>query len=195
MKKKPVHGIGVNDANYAVNPLIGGKRVMCEAYKAWMAMLRRCNCKILKEQHPTYIGVSVCDEWKSFMAFRGWWMDNHIEGWQLDKDILTDNREYSPESCIYVPSWLNNFIIDSGRRRGDYPIGVSYSQLDGTFHASCRNPKEKASSWIGRFRTPEEAHLAWRSRKLGYAALMKSDMDAIDLRIYHRIVEIINRAR
>ena len=48
---------------------------------------------------------------------------------------------------------------------------------------------------IGRFKTPEAANLAWRARKLEYAAQMKNDMDAIDERIYPRVVEIINRAK
>ena len=33
--KKLVCGVGNNDADYAVNPRINGKRGMCPAYQAW----------------------------------------------------------------------------------------------------------------------------------------------------------------
>ena len=38
---KLVCGIGINDADYAVNIRIGGKRGMCPAYRAWTSMLNR----------------------------------------------------------------------------------------------------------------------------------------------------------
>ena len=48
---------------------------------------------------------------------------------------------------------------------------------------------------LGLFKTPEAAHLAWKARKLELALELKPKMDEIDLRIYPRIVEIINNAK
>lgn len=190
-----VHGFGVNDANYSTHKRVNGKRMMCKTYETWKDMIKRCYSKKSQQDCPTYIGVTVCDEWRSFMSFHKWWVENNVDGWWIDKDILTDNRQYSPESCIYVPSWLNTFTIGRDSARGDNPIGASYDKERGLFKASCGNPVTGKVVTIGRFKTPEEAHLAWRARKLEYAAQMKNDMDAIDERIYPRVVEIINRAK
>lgn len=190
-----VYGFGVNDADYAVRPIINGKGVMCPAYVAWKNMLERCYSEKYQERWATYAGVTVCDEWRSFMKFREWWIENHVDGWPLDKDLLTDNRQYSPENCIYIPSWLNNFTTDSKAARGEFPVGVHYEGSRGLFRSQCNNPATGKQALIGRFKTQETAHLAWRARKLEYAAQMKNEMDAIDERIYPRVVEIINRAK
>lgn len=190
-----VHGFGVNDANYVVGRLVGGKSVMCKAYDTWKELIRRCHSEKHQKKHPTYIGVTVCEEWRSFMAFREWWTENHVDGWQIDKDLLTDNNQYSPDSCIYVPAWLNSFTIGCDAARGGCPIGVDYHKASGSFRSRCRNPVSGRREEITGFKTPEAAHLAWRARKLEYAAQMKNEMDAIDERIYPRVVEIINRAK
>lgn len=191
---KRVYGFGINDANYEVRPRVDGVPVMCRAYRAWYDMLRRCYSKKYQAKHPTYIGVIVCDEWRSFMSFRKWWIDNHVDGWNLDKDLLSDSRSYSPESCIYVPHWLNSFTIDCGANRGDWPIGASFHKQHGKFVSYCNNPEIGKRESLGYFTSPNEAHMAWKSRKLELSLEMNSDMDEIDERIYPRVVEIITKA-
>lgn len=190
-----VYGFGVNDSDYPIVRVINGSLARCKAYDTWKDLIRRCYSEKHQKKQPTYIGVTVCDEWQSFMAFREWWIENHVDGWQIDKDLLTDNRQYSPDNCIYVPSWLNNFTVGSNSSRGVCPIGVSYEISRGLFEANCNNPTTGKNVKIGRFNTPEAAHLAWKAKKLEYAAQMKNEMDAIDARIYPRVVEIINRAK
>ena len=190
-----VQGFGVNDANYVVSRLVSGRMVSCKAYVTWKDIISRCYSEKRQKKNPTYIGVTVCDEWRSFMAFREWWLESHVDGWQIDKDLLTDNNQYSPDSCIYVPAWLNTFTIDRNAVRGEFPIGVDYHKSSKSFRSMCNNPATGKQVTIGRFKTPEAAHLAWRARKLEYAAQMKNEMDAIDARIYPRVVEIINRAK
>ena len=192
---KLVRGFGVNDADYAVGRLVSGKRVICAAYRAWANMIDRCYSEKRQKKNPTYIGVTVCDEWRSFMAFREWWLESHVDGWQIDKDLLTDNNQYSPDSCIYVPAWLNTFTIDRNAVRGEFPIGVDYHKASKSFRSMCNNPATGKQVTIGRFKTPEAAHLAWRARQLEYASQMKNEMDAIDARIYPRVVDIISRAK
>ena len=190
-----VYGFGVNDSDYVIGRVVNGRRVRCKAYDTWKDLIRRCYSEKHQKKLPTYIGVTVCDEWRSFMAFREWWIENHVDGWQIDKDLLTDNRQYSPESCIYIPSWLNTFTIGCDSTRGEHPIGVSYHKASKSFRTQCRNPVSGRADEITGFKTPEAAHMAWRARKLEYAAQMKNEMDAIDARIYPRVVEIINRAK
>ena len=190
-----ISGSGVNDATYCTQPAIDGKRVMCPAYRAWKNMFKRVYSAKFHASRPTYSDVKVCDGWRSFSNFRSWWLDHHVDGWHIDKDLLSDDGVYSPEACLFVPAWLNLFTTDSGAARGAYQIGVCFHKQSGRFEAKCSNPITKKREHLGLFDTPEAANLAWRTRKLELALELKPKMDSIDLRIYHRVVEIIMKAR
>lgn len=190
-----VRGVGVNDAPYCTQPRIYGKQVRCPAYRAWTSILTRAYSAKFHVKCPTYMGVEICDEWKNFCAFRTWWIENQVDGWQIDKDLMSDSREYSPETSIFVPAWLNSFTLDSGSARGVYQIGVCFHKQSGRFVAGCCNPMSKKREHLGYFTTPEAAHLAWRARKLELALELKPKMDEIDLRIYPIVIEIINSAK
>ena len=83
--RKLVHGVGINDADYAVVEFetIGyadGKRKQklvwfCPYYRAWTSMLKRCYSIKSQERQPTYKGCSVTDEWLTFSNFKSW-MEN-----------------------------------------------------------------------------------------------------------------------
>ena len=190
-QRKAVHGVGVNDATYRTSPAIDGGRVWCPAYITWKDMINRAFSEKYHAKHKTYTGVTVCHDWLKFSNFRKWWIDNHVEGWQVDKDVLTDNRVYSPDTCLLIPSWLNKFITNSSSIRGEFPIGVSFHKLTGMFVAQCGNPASGKREHIGLFKTPEEAHMEWVKRKLSIAMERKGDMDKIDERIYDRVVAMI----
>lgn len=191
-----LYGVGVNDANYKITTVDSdGVAVRCKAYIAWANILTRCFSKVEHERRPTYANTTICDEWLSFMNFRGWWLSNYVEGYHLDKDLLTDDREYGPESCIYVPSWINTFTLDCNSTRGDLPIGSYFNKQHGLFYAQCRNPKTGKRESLGRYATAEQASDVWRSRKLSLSAELKPSMDLVDSRIYPRVVEIVLRAK
>lgn len=193
--RKPLHGVGINDAMYCQQPTIEGGRVRDPAYLFWNGMIRRAYDAIYHEKQPTYIGVVVCDEWLSFTAFRIWWLEHQVDGFAIDKDVVGCGKLYSPENCIFIPQWINNFTTDSGASRGEWPIGVSFDKRDMRFRAHCRNPISGKLENPGYFSTPEAAHLAWRARKLEIAAELKPRMDEIDQRIYPRVIEIINNTK
>ena len=194
-QRKLVHGVGVNYAHYCVQPAIDGKQVICPSYSVWTAMLERAYSDKFHARRQTYIRIEICDEWKNFCAFRDWWIENQVDGWQLDKDLLSDTGVYSPETCIFVPAWLNSFTINSAARRGNHPIGASKHKATGKYQSACGNVLTGKVEYLGLFNTPGEAHLAWRTRKLEIAAELRPRMDEIDLRIYPRVVEIINNAK
>lgn len=189
-----VYGVGVNDFIGKVSETRSGKQKFYPFYLVWNGMLRRCYSNEYQEKYPTYAGVKVCDEWLSLSAFKVWFDLNFVDGWQIDKDLIVKGDVYSPESCVFVPQWLNSFTIDSGASRGDFPIGVSLEKRTGMFRSSCRNGLGK-QEFLGYFSCPEAAHNAWRDRKLEVAEDFKREMDDIDPRIYPRVVEIINSAR
>ena len=120
-KTKLVFGIGVNDYDDSVT--INGKSI--KSYLTWVNMIRRCYNSKCQIQHPTYIDCCVCDEWLRFSKFKIWFDDNYVTNFQLDKDILKPgNKQYGPDTCRFVPRYINNLLLDSGRSRGPYPLGI-----------------------------------------------------------------------
>lgn len=183
MTGRLVCGVGINDADYAVTveeviSRENGKRTrrrvwICPLYRAWEGMLRRCYSSALHAQRPTYAGCSVAAEWRKFSAFRSWMVKQNWEGNHLDKDILrAGNKVYGPETCVFVSRSLNNFLIDAGAARGEWPIGVSLHKRNGKFRAECRNPITGRNERIGLFTCPDEAHMAWLKRKRELANLL-----------------------
>ena len=165
-KNKLIYGVGINDADYAVETRVDGKRVRCPYYITWISMLLRCYDHKYQERHPTYKGCSVCPEWISFMNFRKWMMKQDWEGKQLDKDLLVrGNKVYSPETCIFVDRITNTFTLDCGRSRGNYLVGVHFHKPTGKFIAQCCNPFTKEQEYLGLFTCEHQAHLAWKARK------------------------------
>ena len=189
-----IYGVGVNDAHFCTQFHHNGKLLAHPAYLAWKSILCRCYDEKYLARFPTYKGASVCDGWLNFMSFRSWWLEHQMDGWVIDKDILAPSKIYSPESCIFIPNYINVFLTDSAASRGAHPVGCSVTKY-GRFVAYCNNPITRIKESLGSYGDPESAHLAWRNRKLEHAEALKPDMDAIDTRIYPRVVEIIKAMR
>lgn len=178
--KKLVCGVGVNDADYAVqkfeylgraNGKIKQKLIwVCPFYRAWGSMLNRCYSAKYQERYPTYKGCSVSDEWLTFSVFKRWMEAQDFEGMQLDKDLLFEgNKVYSPETCVFVTGEVNGFTNDVGNGRGEWLIGVYWHKASEKFRAKCRNPFTKTQEYLGCFDCEQEAHQAWLKRKLELA--------------------------
>lgn len=166
-KNKLVHGVGVNDADYFVYRYENGKQVWrCPYYEAWKHMLERGYSDKLKKKHPTYEGVTVCEEWHSFMRFRAWMIQQDWEGKHLDKDILFQgNKVYSPNTCVFVDGDVNKFLTDSAAARGEWPLGVYWNEQNQKFVSLCSNPFTRKQEYLGYFHCHNQAHLAWKKRK------------------------------
>jgi len=165
-RAKLVYGVGINDADYTVQPVVFGKQIKCPFYGAWKDMLSRCYDPKYLAKYPTYIGCSVAPEWLNFMTFRAWMIRRDWVGNDLDKDILTPgNRVYGPHTCVFIPHMLNSFTVDSAAARGEWPIGVCWNRGAGKFLARCCNPFTGKQEYLGLFTCPDAAHEAWRARK------------------------------
>ena len=73
-------GIGISDLSH-----IHGT----DAYTHWKGMIRRCYDKKSLKTRPTYSDCTVCKEWLRFSVFKEWFDKNYIQGYALDKDILS----------------------------------------------------------------------------------------------------------
>lgn len=198
-KTKLVQGWGINDVTYKVYKYVKAngkkKRVWtCPYYKDWVSILQRCISKKVHERQPTYIGCTVCEDWKYLSNFIKWVDSQPNKDWQngqLDKDLLVEgNRHYSPETCVYIPRSLNMFIIDRSKKRGGYMVGVvveKHSKVN-TYRAKCRNPFTLQQEHLGLFPTELEAHLTWKAKKHEHACAL-ADLQQ-DKRIAKRLREM-----
>lgn len=164
-KRKPVFGVGINDADYNVQVRDKDRKLIfsCVAYNKWYDMLKRCySTKI--EKRPTYLGCSVCEDWLTFSKFKSWLeLQEDWEHKSLDKDILAEgNKIYSPSTCLMVNKEVNSSLVLRGRDRGDLPVGVH--NHNGKFVARCQDGKKR--NWLGTFNTSEEAHKVWQLAKI-----------------------------
>lgn len=82
-------------------------------YEAWKGMLRRCyenSDKFLEYKHR---GCFVTKEWHSFRNFYIWAKSNISNfrlGFELDKDLIGNGVEYSPNNCVFLPKQLNHML-------------------------------------------------------------------------------------
>lgn len=178
MNVKYVCGVGKNDIKKAavIEYLVQVEGYIIEVamklyaimYNAWVNLLSRSNSEKYHQSHPTYIGVTVCDEWLLFSNFVKWFAKNYIGNYQLDKDLLKQNNlQYSPDACRYVPTYVNSVLLDCGASRGVLPIGVTIRGK--YFKAQCSQLQNDGSSknvYLGYFGTSEKAHAAWQRGKI-----------------------------
>ena len=166
-----VYGVGIT----GLEPTRDANGEMFDSYICWCDMLRRCYSAKLQEKHPTYKGCSVCDEWLYYSNFKKWYNENYYEinnkTSQLDKDILIKgNKVYSPNTCVFVPQFINKLFIKCQNVRGELPIGVRYNKTGKKYEARLRVFKDgkKTRKYLGSFDTADEAFEVYKKAKENY---------------------------
>ena len=184
--KKPIFGFGINDYKGNIFSREKGLEVF---YSVWHSMIRRCYSEYHKKHGPTYKGCSVCEEWRYLSNFKSWFDENYKEGCHLDKDILVQgNKVYSPDTCCFVPQYVNSLLTDHRGARGKYKIGVTKANKGYTACVS-RCGKEQ---YLGTFNTEDEAFTAYVKAKK--EVIMETAQKAInegliDERIYNALLK------
>ena len=190
--RKPICGVGINDAYYIVNRKINGKRVMCPYYAKWSSMIKRCYSAIYHERRPTYIDCSVTKEWLAFSVFKSWMESQDWEGKDLDKDLLVQgNKVYSPNACIFVDAAINSLLNENEAARGEYKIGVHLKKGNDKFVARCCDGYGKRIN-IGQYDTEADAFEAYKKGKykeIKRVALQQSDGRLRDALLAYIITE------
>ena len=195
MKDKLVHGWGINDVDYAVSitketSKINGKRKhdilwVCPYYTDWRNMLLRVLSPKYHKIGYSYYNCAIFEEWKYFSNFIKWVDSQPNRDWQncsLDKDLLVlHNKVYSPETCAYIPTFLNSFLVEGQNRRGRYMLGTSLKKTSKVrpFQSHCSDPFKEQNTYIGTFATELEAHKAWQAKKHEYACQLADLQDDI----------------
>ncbi|WP_052469434.1 hypothetical protein [Pseudomonas massiliensis] len=92
------------------------------------------------------------------------------EGKELDKDLLfPGNKIYSSETCVFVDGATNSFLTNTSSRKKDgLPRGVL--TRNGRYTARCS--VDGVQIHLGIYDSPEEAHLAWVSKKIEQAKII-----------------------
>ena len=93
-------------------------KVVKEARSTWKGMMDRCySPNRFPETYNRYggKGVTVCDEWQDVDVFIGWYIEHHIEGWDIEKDLIPLyegrlEKQYSPDNCCFVPKAINQWV-------------------------------------------------------------------------------------
>lgn len=168
-----IYGIGINDAPYKVRPRNG---IACPYYKVWKAMMMRCYSKTYAARQ-SYKGTVVCNEWLSFMVFKGWMEEQEWEGMELDKDILGDGSLYSPETCAFIPRQLNKaFALPE--ERSELPYGVYKVERDYGTRYEAKIKIDNRSVFLGIHTSVQSAANAWCQWK---SRMIREQLDAYKL--------------
>lgn len=147
-------------------------------YHKWTNLLRRCYIKS-NNRYKNYgaLGITVCDEFKNYQNFCNWIETNfslyknfELSELEIDKDILaninkTEYKEYSPKTCLLIPSEINCFLAGDKLGTGVYNrenkvifIDIKYKgeriiesfdySIEGFIEAKIRYATLKYTLWI-----------------------------------------------
>ena len=186
-QRKPICGVGINDAPYSVNAGSAGSGGRCPYYQVWVSMLKRAYSTKLHERHPTYRNCSVDKEWHSFMNFRKWMEKQDWEGKQLDKDLLViGNKVYSKATCKFIPASINNLLTYAKSSEQGLPHGVSYHKGRKKYIVNFR--KNRVLVHLGYFCTQELAYeqfVIHKTKHIREVAQEQEDLEIKDALIRH----------
>ncbi len=134
-----------------------------KAYTVWSHMLKRCYCDKYHKQKPSYKKYTVDQSWHNFSIFITWFEKHYILNYELDKDLLPNpSKMYSPKTCMFIPSSLNNFLSAPNSQNTLNTSGINQSK-NGNYVA--RIHIENKPITLGTFKTLTEASDAYKKAR------------------------------
>ena len=180
---KSVYGIGY----------LGATVVDKKSYEKWSSMISRCyNDKCTNYKNYGAKGITVCEEWHCYANFKKWYDENYYEidneKVELDKDILfKNNKIYSPETCIFVPKYINNLFGGVFKDCNNKKIKKTES---GKYTVNIQTRHNNRN--LGVFDTIEKAREIYNYNRLKLIEeLTEEYKKVIPLKLYNRLKEII----
>jgi hypothetical protein len=176
-RKKLIYGKAINDLDEPVK--VNGK--MTNLYSNWFRMLQRCYGKI---HSSAYEKCDVCKDWLNLSNFKKWYDVHFVEGWCLDKDILSgENKIYSPQTCCYIPPEINALFT-----RKSLGSEIHYDKR--YKHYLAKVNKGKGDCFVQFFKTKEEAFVAYKREKEARIKMLADKWkDKIEKRVYDALME------
>jgi hypothetical protein len=134
-------------------------------------MLARC---YYEKNRPTYVNAEVVEEWWKLSNFKAWMEIQDWEGKELDKDLLIKgNKIYGPDTCIFITSQVNLFIVELNKGVDELPLGVQKHR--NAFTAAIGVDGKRIH--IGSYKTIEEAENAFLEAKKAQALVLAGKQD------------------
>ena len=188
--RKPILGIGSNDADYLTEYVLDNIRFRCPYYQTWLHMLSRCYSSKYQTRQLSYLNCTVCAEWLLFSNFKAWMILQDWKDKQLDKDLITrGNKIYSPETCIFISQDINALLTSCKRNKGDFPTGVSLYKPSGKYSAKINMYGKRKH--LGYYLTEDEAYQVYKIFKTAHirAIALEQTDDRLKQSMLQYIVE------
>lgn len=162
--RRPILGVGINDADYCVKYRENGTVLSCPIYSVWKDMLYRCYSVSFKNKFKTYANCELAKEWLVFSNFKKWMLQQPWENRDLDKDLLVPgNKIYTPNKCLFIPHEINLVVVRRCFNRGKWPQGVSYNRKDNVYQAKISISGKHI--YLGGFKNSADAEQAYLKAK------------------------------
>jgi len=131
----------------------GDSNLNSRLYVTWGNMKRRClNPTAKEERNYRSRGVTICDEWLSYMVFKSWALNNGYTD-KLTIDREDNTKGYSPENCRFVDISTQNANKGITNKNKSGYIGVAVRGDMFTAQAQWLGKTHN----LGRFACPVEA--------------------------------------
>lgn len=186
-----IYGQGFNDGSLPTK--LNGKHL--KEYLVWRAMICRCYSAYSLKLKPTYKGVEVCENFKSYSYFYNW-CQNQVgfkrPDFVFDKDILDPTgRIYSEANCVFIPQALNKLLTLRQRDRSKHALGVIKEKGKEPRFKSLLNMGVRYSRNVSKetFSSVEEAHQDYLRRKKDFICQQAEKYRAdLDVRVYEALM-------
>lgn len=141
-------------------------------HAVWTSMLERCYSPKCKEyKYYGAKGVTVATRWHCYAAFLddvtrlpGWYeKSQNPAGYELDKDHLGGDI-YSPETCIWAPSFVNKSYMRSTAFEAVSPDGAVYRHISPKIFAELHGLNVNCVSKA--VRGEQKHHRGWTFRRV-----------------------------
>jgi hypothetical protein len=115
--------------------------IKTNAYACWNNMLYRVG-------RGAYKDVKIHEDWLCFQNFKTFYDTWYIEGFALDKDLLSEGQKmYGPDTCCFIPKALNSALWEVGTHKTkSEPQTLSFTMsfhIGGEVTVPCKNKEER----------------------------------------------------
>lgn len=154
----------------------------------WRDMLARCYSVKKLHHSSSYSLCGVSEEFLSYTYFEKWCNEQfgfNLDGYQLDKDILSDDGNlYSENNCCFIPSSLNTAFVSVKKWiKG----GINHTIVNGKYHV--RVSHKGVSKHLGCFESKEEADDVYSNYKKCVLKNLAAEYEGrVDVKVINRLL-------